>query len=453
MNARPLYSIEAEQSVIGALLLSNDAFDSIADIITEADFWADTHRVLYRHVAKLLSDGKQADATTLIASLSAADDIDAAGGIAYLETILLAVPSSRGIVQYAKTIADHRIERSLVAASDRMDELAHEAGPVAERLDTAQRLVFDLAETTTGDDPREVREVLGEFIEGLERRMELGGEISGLSTGLKDVDERLDGLQDGDLIIVGGRPSMGKTALAAQIADDAALDGGSVMVFSMEMAGSQWVQRSISRLGRIDSHKLRSGKLSSEEWERVSGAVGRLHDRKLIIDDRPGLSVERMRARARRVKRKHGLDLIVVDYLQLMPGAAGDNRNEALAGITRGLKLMARELNVPVVALSQLSRECEKRPNKRPLMSDLRDSGAIEQDADVVVFVYRDEVYNPDTEARGTAELIIGKCRMGAIGTVRTTWLGEFTSFENYAGTFEPQHVEQKRPTRKGFED
>lgn len=453
MNSRPLYSVEAEQSVLGALLLSNNAYESIADIISERDFWAQTHRVLFRHITKLLNDGKQADATTLIASLNAADDTEAAGGLEYLEQILLAVPSAAGITRYARIVVDHRIERDLAAAADRMTELAHASEPVHERLDAAQRLVFDLAETSTGDEPRDVRDVLGSFVEDLERRVELGGEISGLATGLKDLDEKLDGLQKGDLIVIGGRPSMGKTALAAQIADHAAMAGKSVMAFSLEMSASQWVQRSISRIGRVDSHALRSGKLRGDDWERVSGAVGRLHDRRLVIDDRAGLSVERMRSRARRVARKNGLDLIVIDYLQLIAGS-GDNRNEQLSGITRSLKLMARELNVPVVLLSQLNRSLEQRTEKRPLMSDLRDSGAIEQDGDVIIFVYRDEVYKPDTENKGAAELIIGKCRMGETGTVRATWIGEYTSFENYAGSFEMREPQPKPAARRNaFED
>lgn len=454
MSSRPLYSVEAEQSVLGALLLSNNAYDSIADVIGERDFWAQTHRVIWRHIAALLSSGKEADATTLIASLSAADELSSAGGIEYVGDILREVPSSRGLEQYARTVVDHRIERDLAAAAAELADLASATGPVAERLDAAQKLILGLSETSTEGDPREIAEVLHTFIEDLEARMERGGEISGLPTGLKDLDEKLDGLQNGDLIIIGGRPSMGKTSLAAQIADDNALAGKSVLVFSLEMSAAQWVQRSISRLGRIDSHKLRSGKLDGDAFERISSTIGRLHHRKLVIDDRATVTVDRMRSRARRVKRKHGLDLIVIDYLQLMNADAGDNRNEQISNMTRALKLLARELEVPVVLLSQLSRKCEERSDKRPVMSDLRDSGSIEQDADVIVFVYRDEVYNPNSDARGTAELLIRKNRMGEIGDVRTAWLGEYTTFENYTGTYTPRAIESKPRARAStFDD
>ncbi|HQR20068.1 MAG TPA: replicative DNA helicase [Burkholderiaceae bacterium] len=454
MSARPLYSVEAEQSVLGALLLNNDAYDSIADIIGEADFWAQTHRVIWRHIAALLSSGKPADATTLIASMTAQLDLGAAGGVEYVGEILTQVPSSRGIVQYARLVVDHRIERDLAAAADTMADLASATGPVSDRLDAAQKLILGLSETSTEGDPREIGDVLHSFVEDLEARMERGGEISGMPTGLKDLDEKLDGLQDGDLIIVGGRPSMGKTSLAAQIADDNAMAGKSVLVFSFEMAAAQWAQRSISRIGRVDSHKLRSGQLGSDEFERISSAIGRLHHRKLVIDDRAGITVDRMRARARRVKRKHGLDLIVIDYLQLMTADSGDNRNEQISGITRALKLLARELGVPVVLLSHLSRKCEERTDKRPMMADLRDSGAIEQDADVIIFVYRDEVYHPDSPDKGMAELLIRKNRMGAIGDVRATWLGEYTTFENYTGTYTPRAIESKPRARKStFDD
>lgn len=450
--SRPLFSVEAEQSVLGALLLANNAFDSIADIIGERDFSLESHRVIWRHVAALLVAGKQADVRTLEASLTNAKDMERAGGFKYVEAVLLAVPSSRGIVQYARTVVDHRIERDLATAAEQMAELASGTGPVAERLDAAQRLVFDLAECSTNDEPRAINAVLASYIDNLEKRIERGGEISGLSSGLKDLDEKIDGFQAGDLIIIGGRPSMGKTALAAQIADGAAMAGKSVLAFSMEMSAEQWAQRAMSRVGRIDSHALRSGKLQGDDWDRISTVVGRMNGRNLLIDDSSGLTVERMRSRARRAKRKSGLDLVVIDYLQLMTGT-GENRNTELTAITRSLKNMARELNVPVILLSQLSRECEKRPNKRPLMSDLRDSGAIEADADVIIFVYRDEVYNPDSDARGTAELIVRKVRMGAIGDVRTTWLGEYTVFENFIGTFEPREPKPLKPRRDAFID
>lgn len=451
MNQRPLYSLEAEYAVIGAVLLDNAAFEVVANLVTVADFWSSQNRTLYTHIAGLINDGKPADATTLISSLQAADDIEAAGGMELIERVLLEVPSAHNAAHYARIVRDHRIERDLSVAAAEMTDLAWASGPVSQRLDKAQQLIFALNEQATTDEPSHIKDVLFEVVEDLETRMNREEKFSGLSTNLVDLDEQLDGLQSEDLIIIGGRPSMGKTSLGAQIGDDAAIAGKSVLVFSMEMSRRMWGMRSMSRLGRIDSHRLRSGKLNGDEFERVSSVVARLHDKRLTIDDAPGLTVERMRARARQVaRRQKGLDLIIVDYLQLMSGV-GDNRTGELTEITRGLKNMARELKCPVVALSQLSRDCEKRPNKRPVMADLRDSGSIEQDADVIIFVYRDEVYNPDTEAIGTAELIISKCRMGAIGMVRTAWLGEYTSFENWRGTIEPRHRPARETRVQGF--
>lgn len=448
MNApRLLFSQEAEQSVIGAVLLSNDAYEVAADVIGERDFWYQVHRVIWRHIVSMVAAGRQVDVVTLVASIEAANEADIVE-VSYLGEILQGTPTAANVRHYANVVRDRSLERQLASAANEMMELSSGDGPVADRLDTAQRLIFSLAESNADGEPREAREVLHSFIEVLEKRMELDGALSGLETGLKDLDEKLDGLQAGDLVIIAGRPSMGKTALAAEIGDNAAMAGKSVLAFSLEMSAEQWAQRSVSRIGRVNSHALRSGKLNSEELERVSAAVGRLHDKRLVIDDRPGMPIERMRARARRVKRKQGgLDLVVVDYLQLMSGD-GDNSNERVSNITRGLKLMARELGCPVVALSQLSRECEKRPNKRPMMSDLRDSGAIEQDADVIVFVYRDEVYHPDSEDRGTAELIIAKNRMGEIGMVRTAWIGEYTTFENWTGAHESQQYARGKVTK-----
>jgi len=449
MSERQLYSLAAEQSVLGALLLNNDAYDGIGDILAEKDFWAHTHRVMYRHIAGLLSAGKQCDATTLLDSLNAANDVERAGGIEYIGKVLMAVPSSSGIKQYARNVIDHRIERDLAAAAAQMDELARDAGPVADRLDEAQKLILRLTEAASSDDPVEVTEILPVWINQLEARIERGGELSGLASGLTDLDEKLSGFQDTDLIIVAGRPGMGKTTLGMQASRHTSIvEDKTALVFSMEMGKEQLVQLSVAAIGRVSSTALRAGKIVGDQWERISAAVGRMHHKKLIIDDTPGLSVEQIRARARRVKRKHGLDVIVIDYIQLMSGQ-GDNPNERISSISRGLKNLAKELKVPVIALSQLSRKCEERTDKRPVMSDLRDSGALEQDADVIIFVYRDEVYNPNSEHKGMAELIVAKHRMGEIGTIRTTWIGEYNTFENFTGAI-PDRQPEKRPSRRG---
>lgn len=446
--SRELFSQEAEQSVLGALLLDNGAFDRVADKLAASDFYVGANRVLYKHLAEQIGAGKSADVVTLTAALEASGDLEPAGGMAYLQSLLMETPTARNIERYAQIVVDHRIERDLAAAAATMAELSTSSGPVAERLDQAQRLLADLSDTAALNDPIAVDDILPEWVAHLERAVERGGELSGLSTGLADVDEKLSGLQAGDLVLVAGRPSMGKTSLAMGFARAAALGGKSALVFSLEMSRHQLVQLSVAAAGRVSSSNLRSGKVSGDQWDAISAGVGRLHHRKLFIDDTAGLSVDQMRARARRVKRKHGLDLVVVDYIQLMSGNSRENRNVEVSEISRGLKLMARELGVPVVALSQLSRKCEERSDKRPLMSDLRESGALEQDADVIIFVYRDEVYNQDTQYRGMAELIIAKHRMGETGRVFTTWLPEYNTFENFRGAI-PDAPEKRMATRR----
>lgn len=449
---RPLWSTEAEQAVIGGILLDNAAFEVVADIISEADFYDSANRTIYRHISRLMGDGKGADAATLIASLNAASDMSSAGGLDYVAAILTETPSSLRTAQHASIVRDHRIERDLAVAANSLSDLAHATGPVAERLASAQQLIFSLSETSSEDGPVEVRDVLLSFVEQLEERYNRGGEISGLSTGLKDLDRMIDGLHRGNLIVLGGRPSMGKSSLAAQIADDAAIAGKAVLVFSMEMSKEEWGLRSVSRIGRIDSMRLRAGLVNSDEWERISGAIGTLGDKRLVIDESTGLSVGRMRARARRMKRKLGaLDLIVIDYLQLMTESEGNNRTEQLSKITRELKLMARELDVPVLVLSQLNRGLEQRQDRRPLMSDLRESGSIEQDGDVVLFVYRHEVYHEDEDV-GLAEIIVRKARMGGTGTVRCVWMGEYTTFADFTGAYVPPQKTAKSAVGNTFE-
>lgn len=444
MTRRALWSPEAEQAVIGGILLDNRAFEAVADILTEADFCGSSHRTLYRHVARLMESGRGADAATLIASLKAADDLDAAGGLDYVKAILIETPSSLRVAQHAAIVRDHRVERDLARAAGEMADLAHATGPVAERLSAAQQLIFGLSETSSDDEPSEIRDVLLATVEQIEERFNRGGEISGMSTGLKDLDRMIDGLHPGNLVVIGGRPSMGKSSLASGIADYLAINGKSVLVFSMEMSKQEWGLRSLSRLGRIDSMRLRAGRLNGDEWERMSGAIGILSDKKLIVDASTSLSVARMRARARRAKRKRGLDLIVIDYLQLMAESEGNNRAEQLSKITRELKLMAGELQVPVVVLSQLNRGLETRPDKRPVMSDLRESGSIEQDSDVIIFVYRHEVYH-EGEDVGMAEVIVRKSRMGGTGTVRCTWIGEYTTFADHTGAYAPPEKSAKK--------
>lgn len=424
---RPLYSYQSEQSVLGALLLQNTAFDNIGDL-RDSDFYAPEHRAIFCSVAKIIGSGKRADVVTVTADLERGGALQGIGGVEYIGELLQAVPTAATIKQYAKTVVERRIERDLAIVAEKLTELASGSGEVNERLAEAQKLVFDLAEVSGEEDGVEIRAAAAGFLDTLEQRFNAGTHITGFATDLTDLDEKLCGLQRGDLIIVAGRPSMGKTSVAMQFAIRGALRGEVVQVYSMEMSRAQLVERAVANIGRVNSHTLRTGQLQGEDWERVSLAIGRINEMPMIIDDTPALPVARMLARSRRLRRKHGrLDLIVIDYLQLMDGA-GDNRNEQISTITRGLKQMARELNVPVVLLSQLSRKCEERTDKRPLMSDLRDSGSIEQDADVIIFVYRDEVYNKESKDAGICELLIRKQRMGETGDVMTVWMGEYSA-------------------------
>lgn len=453
MSERLLYSIEAEQSVIGALLLDGKAYDRIADRVKASDFHVEAHRLMYAELAAQFAAGREPDVATLISGLQSRGNLERAGGNAYLEKILMAVPSASNIAHYAKIVVDHRMERDLVNVAADIRGYAELGGPIEQRMDQAQQALFSLTESSTTDEPVEISDALVEWVDALEKRVNSPGELAGLSTGLRDLDEKTSGLQDGDLIIIGARPSMGKTSLAMTFARRTIVDDKTALVFSMEMGRDQLTQLSVSAFGRVDNAKLRNGQLTSDDWDRISAGIGRMHLKKLLIDDSSSLTVTQIAARARRVKRKHGLHLIVVDYLQLMSTSA-ERRDLGLSEITRGLKQLAKDLNVPVVLLSQLNRDVEKRPNKRPMMADLRDSGGIEADADVIIFVYRDEIYNEDSPDKGTAELIIGKQRMGVRDTVRSAFLGEFSSFENLERGWVSSRAENAAPaTRKIFDD
>lgn len=448
---RPLFSHEAEQSVLGALLLKNDAYDLIPQLEPE-HFWGHAHRSIYTHMRQLLAAGKRVDVITVADSLERAGLLDSIG-MDYLGDLLEAVPTAAGIAGYAKIVIDRATERALSEVAAQVGELATGSEDLDVRMERAAKLLFDLADRSVERDGVAIGDGLVDFTNALEMRMNAKGGITGVPTGLTDLDKLLCGLQRGDLVIVAGRPSMGKTSLAGQWAVNRALAGGVTLMFSLEMPIVQLTERAVAVAGRIDSHKLRTGELVDDDWERISAAMGRLKEARYIVDDTPQLSPHQMLARARRVKRKHGaLDMVVVDYLQLMD-ARGDNRNEALGTITRALKLMARELEVPVVLLSQLSRKCEERTDKRPLMSDLRESGAIEQDSDVIVFVYRDEIYNPSTAYVNTAELIVAKQRNGPVGKVMVSWLGEFYSFGDLDWRELPKQPEKpQRKREKVFE-
>jgi replicative DNA helicase len=438
----PPNSVEAEQSVLGGLLLENSAWDRIGDLLREDDFYRADHRLIWRHIARMVEASRPADALTVAESLERNNELDEVGGLAYIAGLSQNTPSAANIRRYAEIVRERSVMRQLAEVGTAIADSAYNPSgrEPAQLLDEAESKVFEIAEAGSRGKQGffSMPQLLTEVVERIDMlyNRDNSSDVTGVPTGYADLDEMTSGFQPGDLVIVAGRPSMGKTAFSLNIAENVALDTGlPVAVFSMEMGAAQLVMRLIGSVGRLDQHRLRTGRLLDEDWQRLTAAVGRLNDAPMHIDETPALNSLEVRARARRLHRQYGkLGLIVLDYLQLMSSTSqGENRATEISEISRGLKALAKELNVPVVALSQLNRSLEQRPNKRPIMSDLRESGAIEQDADVILFIYRDEVYNPDSPDKGTAEIIIGKQRNGPIGTVKLTFRGENTRFENYA--------------------
>ncbi len=435
----PPHSIEAEQSVLGGLLIDSEAWDRVCDILTEQDFYRRDHRLIFRAIMALAEGGQPHDAVTVSEWLTSRNDLEAAGGLAYLGALAKNTATAANIRSYAEIVRERSVLRQLARVGTEISNSAFnpEGRGSVELLDEAERKVFEIAEQGSRGNQTytAIKDLLAGAVDRIDDLYNRESPYTGIPTGFRDFDDRTSGLQDSDLIIVAGRPSMGKTSFAMNIVENAAIRADkTVLVFSMEMPGEQLAMRMMSSLGRINQQKVRTGKLDEEDWPRLSSAVGILAEAKLFIDDTPSLSPAEMRARARRIKREHDLGLIVVDYLQLMqvPGHK-ENRTNEISEISRSLKALAKELSVPVIALSQLNRSLEQRTDKRPVMSDLRESGAIEQDADVIVFIYRDEVYDENSPDKGKAEIIIGKQRNGPIGKVTLTFLGEYTRFENYA--------------------
>ena len=439
----PPHSIQAEQSVLGGLMLDNQTWDSVADKVIETDFYRRDHQLIFRSIAQLAEKQDPFDVVTLSEVLEGTGELQSVGGLAYLGMLAKDTPSAANIVAYANIGRDRSVLRQLIHVGTEISDSAFstEGRETADLLENAERRVFEIAEQRQRGQGgfNSIKSLLAKAVDKIEMLYEQDGDITGASTGFTDLDEKTSGLQPSDLIIVAGRPSMGKTTIAMNMAENVALKSGMpVAVFSMEMPGEALAMRMMSSLGRIDQHKVRTGKLDDDDWPRLTSAINLLAETKLFIDDTPALTPTEVRSRARRLTREHGqLGLIVLDYLQLMQSpSSGENRVQQISDISRGLKALAKELNVPVIALSQLNRNLEQRPNKRPVMSDLRESGAIEQDADLIIFVYRDEVYNEDSPDKGIAEVIIGKQRNGPLGTVRLTFLGQYTRFENFAGVY-----------------
>jgi len=440
----PPHSVEAEQSLLGALLIDNQAFDRIADLVAGEDFYRDDHRRIWRHIAKLIENTRPADVVTVAESVEGSEDKDKTGGPAYLAALAQNTPSSLNIRRYAELVRERAIQRRLAQVATEIAEsaLAPSGKEVNQLLDEAESKIFQIAENGARKDSGllGIAPILARVYERIDHlhNQENPSDVTGVPTGFTDLDIRTAGLQPGDLVIVAGRPSMGKTAFAINIAEHVAMHPSvslPVAIFSMEMSSSQLAMRMLSSLGKVDAHKLRTGRLNDEEWSQLTDAMGRLHEAKIHIDETPALNALEVRARARRLKREYSkLGLVVVDYLQLMSATSqGENRATEISEISRSLKALAKELEVPVIALSQLSRAVEQRNDRRPMMSDLRESGAIEQDADVILFIYRDEVYFPDKEeSKGRAEVIIGKQRNGPIGRVDLTFLGRYTRFANF---------------------
>lgn len=433
----PPHSIEAEQAVLGGLLLENSTFESLADLVAVDDFYKSDHRTIFRAISTLADRGVAFDVVTLHDHLSSEPETDQPGYIEYLKELLANTPSTANIESYASLIRERAKLRRIITTCEGISQSAQspEGRSAAELIEDAERRVLTLVTTSRKrGGPTGVSQLLTRAKKKIDARSKSASTMTGLSSGFSDLDKKTNGLQPADLIIVAGRPSMGKTTFAMNLVENAVLHGEKpVLVYSLEMPGESLIFRMLASIGRIDLTKIRSGRLEDNDWPRLSSAVDLLNDRKLFIDDTSGISPSDMRSRTRRIAREHGeLGLIMVDYLQLMqiPGASGKNRTNEISEISRSLKALAKEFNCPVVALSQLNRSLEQRPDKRPMASDLRESGAIEQDADVIMFVYRDEVYHPETKFKGTAEIIIGKNRDGPTGFCRLKFIDRFTRFE-----------------------
>jgi len=435
----PPNSIEAEQSLLGGLMLDNSAWDKIADLVIDSDFYRKDHQLIFAGIAQLAETSNPCDVVTVSEFLDNRDELEAAGGLEYLALLSNETPGAANVRAYAKILRERSSLRSLISAGNQISGNAYatEGRTASDLVDEAERLVFEIAEKGSRGRVgfRPLKNILPDAVDRIDLLHQSGGDITGIPTGFNEFDKLTAGLQAGELIVVAGRPSMGKTTLAINIAENAAI-GARVptAIFSMEMPSQQLAFRMISSLGRVDQTHLRTGKFPDEDWSRINTAVQLMSDAPIFIDDSASLSPTEIRARARRLKREHGLGLIVVDYLQLMQvHGSTENRATEISEICRSLKALAKELELPLIALSQLNRSVEQRTDKRPVMSDLRESGAIEQDADLIVFIYREEVYNQETPRKGVADISIAKQRNGPIGDFPLTFVGRFTKFENWA--------------------
>lgn len=444
MMRLPPHHAESEQSVLGGLLIDNTAIDRID--LSESDFYAHDHRLIWKAINGLIESGRPADVITVAEALEVSGELERAGGLPYIVALSANTPSAANVRSYARTVKDRAMLRKLAAAGERIVSLAYSGGEVSASVAESQQAVMELDTAEAAQESVSLRDALRKMVERVDAAFH--GNAPAVPTGFADLDEKIVGLEPGDVIVVAGRPSMGKTALAMQIAENVS-DNAPVQVFSLEMGAEALSMRMAAGVGKIDLMKLRTGQLQDDDWTRLTYALGKLNTRPLYIDDRSSLSVAQIRARARQTKRKHGLGLVVIDYIGLID-APGENRAAAVGAVSRGIKAMARELHVPVILLCQLNRQVTGRTNHRPVLSDLRESGAIEQDADLILLLHRDDYYNPDSQWKGVAECIIGKQRNGPTGMVPLAFNAENARFGNFAGRYEPD--EARPAARRGVE-
>lgn len=429
----PPHNTDAERSTLGAMMLDTDALRDVLDIVKEGDFYHKKHQDIFRAIRRLHIENREVDFLTVSNEVERDGKKELVGGIKEIEELTNATPSIQNAASYAKIVAEKSMLRKLILASDKIADKSYKASEEARSiLDFAEKEVFNIAKERQSNDVAEIGEILVTNLSEIEDRVKNKGKVVGLSSGLRDVDKKLTGFKKSDMIVLAARPAMGKTAFALNVAHSVAIrEAASVLIFSLEMSKEQLSQRLLSMESRIESQKMSSGDITTqEEWHRLTAAASNLSNGKILIDDTPGLTMMEIKNKCRRIKAEKGLDMIIIDYLQLMSSEGNsDNRQQEISNTSRNIKLLARELDCPVIVLSQLSRAPDKRENHRPVLSDLRESGAIEQDADIVLFLYRDVVYNPETERPNLCEVIVAKHRNGPIGTVEVTWLGQYTRF------------------------
>ena len=431
-NRIPPHSVESEQSILGSIILDKDAIITVAEIINPGDFYKEAHKIIYESMLSLNSSNEPIDLITLIEELRKEGHLDNVGGISYLTSLSTIVPTTSNVRYYANIVKEKSVMRQLIKASNEIINLGYDASTdVQEILDKAEKNIFDISQEKSGDDIQPINLVLQDTFDMIERLCTEKSEVTGITTGFADLNKKINGLQRTDLILVAARPAMGKTAFSLNLVQNAALKGdASVAVFSLEMSKEQLVQRMLSAQSNVELSKIKTGTLSESDWPRIIDAMAVLSEANIYIDDTPGIKISEIRSKCRRLKIDKGLDFILIYYLQLMEGEGkNENRQQEIAKISRSLKILAKELNCPVVALSQLSRSPELRKDHRPILSDLRESGSIEQDADIVMFLYRDEYYHDDSEKKNIGEVIVAKNRHGETGTVELVWFGQVQKF------------------------